>query len=35
MSISGSCLPEPGKYPGKPLIALPGQPGGQIYRLLK
>ena len=34
MSISGNCLPEPGKCPGKPLIALPDRPCGQICRLL-
>ena len=35
MSIFGSCLPEPGKCCGKPLIALPDQSNGStIYRLL-
>ena len=33
-SLFGSCLPEPGKFPGKPLIALPDHPNGPIYRLL-
>ena len=32
MSISGSCLPEPGKRTGKPLIALPGWPYGPKHR---
>ena len=34
MSISCSCLPEPGKCPGKPLIALPDRLCGPIYRHL-
>ena len=34
MLISGSCLPEPVKCHGKPLIALPDRPYGPIYRLL-
>ena len=32
MSISGSCLPEPVKYPRKPLIALPDRPYGPICK---
>ena len=35
MSISGNCFPEPGKCPGKPLIALPDRPYGPIYWLLR
>ena len=33
MSIGGSCLTEPGKYTGKPLIALPNWHNGLIYPL--
>ena len=33
MSISSSRLSEPGKCPGKPLIALPDWPCGPIYWL--
>ena len=35
MSISGSCLPKPGKCPGKPLIALPDQSNVSMYRFLR
>ena len=35
MLISGSCPPEPGKCPGKPLIALPDRPDGPPYRLFE
>ena len=33
MSIFRSCLPEPGKCPGKPPIDLPDQPNELIYCL--
>ena len=33
MSISGSCLPEPGKCLGKP--ASPDRPDGSVYWLLR
>ena len=32
MAISGNCLPEAGKCPGKSLIALPHRPYGPIYQ---
>ena len=35
MSISSSRLSEPGKCIEKPLIALPDQPNGAIYRLFE
>ena len=31
MSIFDCCLPEPGKCPGKPLIALPDRPYKPIF----
>ena len=35
MSVSGSCLTEPGECPGKPPIALQNRPNGPVYRLHK